>query len=214
MSSTTILLIRHGETAWNRGHIFRGLSDIPLNEQGRTQARLLAQALLSRQIDAAYSSPLSRAMETASIAFALRGLTVAAHDGLRDFDYGRWTGLEECEVARQWPDEDAQWRVAPHEMRPPEGETLREAFHRAWEALAALTARHQGQTVAIVAHRVINKVLVSGLLTLGLERCPFIRQDNCCLNEFERAERGDIVISLNDTSHLRQSRTECLTSDF
>ena len=63
--STTLLLIRHGETAWNREQIFRGVYDIPLNENGRAQARHLAEALAKREIDAAYSSPLSRAQETA-----------------------------------------------------------------------------------------------------------------------------------------------------
>ncbi len=212
--STTILLIRHGETAWNRGKIFRGLSDIPLNENGRAQARLLAKALASRRIDAAYSSLLCRARDTAQIVLEPHGIETAIHAGLTDFDYGQWTGLEDQIVAQKWPVEHARWLTTPHVIRPPGGDTLQEVFDRAFGAVKEIVQRHNDQTVAIVAHRVVNKLLVLGVMTLGLERFPFIRQDNCCLNEFEQTEKGYIIISLNDTSHLRQAGTNLLKADF
>jgi len=212
--STTILLIRHGETAWNRGKIFRGVYDISLNENGRTQARHLAKALTSRQIDAAYSSPLSRAQETAQIVLEPYRIEAIIHESLIDFNYGQWTGLEDGVVARKWPEEHACWIATPHAIRPPGGDTLQEVFDRAFNAVEEITQKYDGQTVAIFAHRVVNKLLVLGMLTLGLERFPFIRQDNCCLNEFERTEKGYIVISLNDTSHLRQAGIDLLKADF
>jgi alpha-ribazole phosphatase/probable phosphoglycerate mutase len=212
--STTILLIRHGETAWNRGKIFRGIYDIPLNENGRIQASHLAKTLASRHIDTAYTSPLSRAQETAQIVLEPHGIEAAIHDGLKDFNYGQWTGLEDEEVARKWPDEHAHWTTTPHEIRPPNGNTLQEVFDRAFNAVEEIAQKHAGQTVALFAHRVVNKLLVLGMLTLGLERFPFIRQDNCCMSEFERTEKGYIVISVNDTSHIRQAGTELLETDF
>jgi alpha-ribazole phosphatase/probable phosphoglycerate mutase len=211
---TTILLIRHGETAWNRGKIFRGVYDIALNENGRTQAAHLAKALASRQIDVAYSSPLSRAKETAQIVLEPHGIHAVIHEGLKDFNYGQWTGLENDVVARRWPEDHLRWTTLPHTVRPPAGDTLQEVFDRALNALEEIVQKHEGKTVALFAHRVVNKLLVLGILTLRVERFLFIRQDNCCLNEFERTEKGYIVITLNDTNHIRQAGTELLRADF
>jgi broad specificity phosphatase PhoE len=210
---TTILLIRHGETAWNREKIFRGTHDVPLNKNGRAQAALLAQALTPR-IDVAYSSPLSRAAETAQIALGPQGITATTHQGLTDFNYGQWTGLQEQAVARQWPGEHALWTTAPHQARPPDGDTLQQVSHRSLAALEEIAREHAGQTIALFAHRVINKLLILGLLTLGLERFPFIRQDNCCLNEFQRTDKGYTVVGLNDVSHIRQAGANLLQADF
>ena len=212
--STTILLIRHGETAWNREKIFRGVHDIPLNENGRAQARHLAQALAARLIHAAYSSPLSRALETAQIVLEPHGIDAVVHQELTDFNYGRWTGLQEAEVAQRWPEEHGRWLAAPQTVRPTDGDTLQEVYERALGALEGLAQQHEGQTVALFAHRVVNKLLVLGMLTLGVERFPFVRQDNCCLNEFVCTEAGYVVVSLNDTSHLLRAGAELLQADF
>ncbi len=214
LMSTSILLIRHGETAWNRAKIFRGRHDIPLNENGRAQARLVAAALESRQIDAAYSSPLSRAMETAKIALQPRPIDVIATAGLTDIDYGEWTGLEETEVARRWPEEYARWTAEPAMSQPAGGETLQLVFARAYVALEEIVRKHEGQTVAIFAHRVVNKALVLAMLGLGVERFPFIRQDNCNVSEFERTRAGYVAVHLNDTCHIRQGGKNVLAVDF
>ncbi len=212
--STVILLIRHGETVWNRGRIFRGVYDIPLNENGRIQAGHVAKALASRHLDAAYTSPLSRAHETAQIVLDPHRIEAIIHEGLKDFNYGGWTGLQADEVARRWPAEHTRWTNNPHGMRVPGGDTLQEVFDRAFGAVEEITQKHKGQIVALFAHRVVNKLLVLGMLTLGLKRFPFIRQDNCCISEFERTETGDIMVCLNDTAHIRQAGTELLEADF
>ena len=212
--STTVLLVRHGETAWNRAKIFRGTHDIPLNDNGRQQARLAAEGLRGCEIDAAYSSPLSRATETAELALAGRGIDVVDEPRLTDFCYGDWTGLEEAEVVRRWPDEFEAWTTRPETLRVPGGSTLKEVYDAAFGAMEELAARHAGQTVALFAHRVVNKLLVLGALGLGLDRFGFIRQDNCCTNRFERVDGGYIIVSLNDTSHLRGGGVDVLTADF
>ncbi|MEA2008169.1 MAG: histidine phosphatase family protein [Chloroflexota bacterium] len=210
----TILLIRHGETAWNREKIFRGVYDIPLNENGRAQARQVAQALAGREIDAAYSSPLSRAMETAQIALKSHGVEVESHPGLIDFNYGAWTGLADSVVAEKWPQAHALWGSAPHRATPPSGDSLPHVFQRTFGTLAELVQKHPDQTIAIFAHRVVNKLLILGMLTLGLERFPFIRQDNCCLNEFQYTGSDYIVIALNDVNHIKRSGAALLEEDF
>ncbi len=212
--TATILLIRHGETAWNRGKIFRGTYDVPLNENGEKQAKFLAKALGSRQIDAAYISPLSRAQKTAQIVLENRGIDAVIDERLIDFDYGEWTGLEESEVARRWLKEHNLWISHPESVRVPGGNTLQEVYETAFSAMEEFASRHQNQTVALFAHRVVNKLLVLGAMGLGIERFPFIRQDNSCLNEFERTKGGYVICSLNDTCHIRQANIDVLTEDF
>jgi len=212
--ATKILLIRHGETAWNRGNIFRGVYDIPLNENGRDQAKQLGIAAAQRHVDAAYTSPLSRAVETGRLMLESHGIEPAVCPELTDFNYGDWTTLEDSQVAEKWPEEHARWKAQPHTLRVPGGNTLQEVFDTAFGAVEQIARKHDGQTVALFAHRVVNKLLVLAMLSLGLERFPFIRQDNCSLNEFDRVSDGYIVICLNDTSHLRQAGTEVLEADF
>ena len=212
--STTLFLIRHGETAWNRDKIFRGSFDIELNENGRKQARLAAQALESRPIDAGYTSPLSRAAETARIILESHPVTPSPHEGLLDFDYGDWTGRQDNEVARLWPAEHASWSSRPHDVRVPNGNTLKEVFERAFVAMEQISARHDGQTVALFSHRVVNKLLIAGCMGLGLDRFPFIVQGNCCINKLERTAAGYMIHYLNDTSHIRNANAELLDADF
>jgi broad specificity phosphatase PhoE len=211
---TNLLIIRHGETDWNRETIFRGVYDIPLNEVGRQQARLAADALRKQQIDTAYTSPLSRAVETAAIVLEPHGLTATTCDGLIDLNYGDWTGLRDDVVAERWPREHAQWKGHPHTLRVPGGDSLDEVFQRAFEAMEAIAEKHDGQSVALFAHRVINKLLVLGALGLSLDRFPFILQGNCCINHFVRTDDGYLIERLNDTSHIRNAGATLIEADF
>jgi broad specificity phosphatase PhoE len=117
-------------------------------------------------------------------------------------------------VAQRWPQEHARWLAEPYKAHPPGGDTLQALFDRAFAALEGLAQKHAGQTVALFAHRVVNKLLILGMLTLDLERFPFIRQDNCCINEFERTTGGYVVVSLNDTAHILRAGTDLLKADF
>jgi broad specificity phosphatase PhoE len=211
---TTILLVRHGETDWNREKIFRGVYDVPLNDNGRHQAGLVAKALRSQVIDAGYTSPLSRAVETASIALEPHNIRAKPHDGLIDFNYGDWTGKTEAEVARHWSDDHAAWNTHPDEARIPGGDTLQDVFERSFAVMEQIALRHDGQTVALFAHRVVNKLLVLGALGLTLDRFPFILQGNCCINKFVRVEGGYLIEYLNDTSHIRNAGGDVLEEDF
>jgi broad specificity phosphatase PhoE len=210
MSTTTILIVRHGETDWNRRKIFRGAHDIPLNDNGRAQAGRLTGALPA--IDAAYSSPLSRARETAQLALAGQAVAIQSHPGLVDIDYGEWTGKEDEEVYRLWPDEHTAWGATPHLAAPVGGEPLGAVSERVLASLHEVVDTHAGQIIAIFAHRVVNKLLVLGMLGLELNRFAYIRQDNCCISEFHKADDGYVVVRLNDTAHMRD--TDILTVDF
>jgi broad specificity phosphatase PhoE len=171
---TKIIIIRHGETKWNRGKVFRGIYDIPLNENGRNQAHLTSEALGNYSFDAAYTSPLSRAYETAEQVLAPHGIKASVDEGFLDMDYGEWTGKSEEEVKQRWPSEYADWLLQPHKTRPPGGTTIKEIFDKSFTALTALGSRHAGQTIAVFSHRVVNKLLIIGALGLGIERFPYI----------------------------------------
>jgi broad specificity phosphatase PhoE len=212
--STTILLVRHGETDWNREKLFRGVYDIPLNANGRHQAGLAAETLASHQIDAGYTSPLSRAAETASIVLTPHNIKAIPHDGLLDINYGDWTGVGDAAVAERWPEEHDVWNARPHEVRIPGGDTLQEVFDRAFAAMEEITLNHVGQTVALFAHRVVNKLLILGALDLTTDRFPFILQGNCCINKLIRVEGGYLIECLNDTSHMRHAGADMLQEDF
>ena len=212
--STTILLVRHGETDWNREKIFRGVNDVPLNDNGRHQAALVAEALSSYRIDAGYTSPLSRAAETASMVLEPHNIQAKPHEGLLDFNYGDWTGKTDSEVATRWLAEHDAWNARPHEARIPGGDTLQDVYHRAFAAMEEIARSHDGQTVALFAHRVVNKLLILGALGLALDRFPFILQGNCCINKFVRVEGGYLIEYLNDTSHIRYAGGDVLEEDF
>ncbi len=211
---TTIILIRHGETAWNREKRFRGSYDVPLNDNGRAQARLCNDMLNSRKIDAVYSSPLSRTRETAELAIGRSDIQIQDEQGFIDIDYGDWTGNTEEEVKNKWPREFEKWKSKPESLRIPGGNTLEEVYNNGFNAMEAVALKHPGQTIAIFSHRVVNKLLVLGALGLGLDRFPFIIQDNCCINEFERIEQGYLIRSLNDVSHMRNAGVDVLKADF
>jgi broad specificity phosphatase PhoE len=212
--TTEILLIRHGETDWNREKIFRGTHDVPLNDNGREQARLVEMALRSEKIDVAYTSPLSRAAETARIVLEPQHIEATMHEGLLDLSYGDWTGLKEPDVARQWPEELAEWKAHPHTARIPGGDMLKDVFDRVFNTMEAIARQHVDETVVLFAHRVVNKLLIVGALGLSLDRFPVIIQGNCGINRLKWTESGYLIESINDTSHIRNAGVDLLEVDF
>jgi broad specificity phosphatase PhoE len=147
---TTMLLVRHGETDWNRDNRFQGHADPPLNDRGREQARELASRLAGERVDAVYTSPLRRARETAEIIGAALVLPVAAHEGLREVDVGEWQGLTRDEIAARYPGAFARWLAYGHGWE--EGETYEEMAVRALAAVRDISAVHPGGRLAVVTH--------------------------------------------------------------
>ena len=139
---TQIILVRHGQTPWNLDKIFRGSRDIPLNDQGREEARLAGEWLKGETIHAAYTSPLSRARDTAHAIARHHGLAVADLPGLTDLCYGDWEGMPLTEVKVRYAELYRQWETAPQTVRFPRGETLDEVRDRAMAAVEAVVQRH------------------------------------------------------------------------
>jgi len=200
---TQIILVRHGQTPWNKDKIFRGSRDIPLNEQGREEARLAGEWLKDETIHAAYCSPLSRARDTGEAIVRHHSLPVADLPGLTDLCYGDWEGMPLNEVKVRYAELYRQWETAPQSVRFPGGETLEEVKERALAAVEAVVERHPGQAVLLAAHRAVNKVLIAALI--GLDNSHFWRigQDTTAINRFNRVGDTWHIMGLNDTCHLR-----------
>ncbi len=200
---TQIILVRHGQTPWNKDKIFRGSVDIPLNDQGREEARLAGEWLKGETIHAAYTSPFSRSRDTAAAIASHHGLKVADLPGLSDLCYGEWQGQPLSEVKVKYADLYHQWEAAPHTVRFPGGETLDEVKVRALAAVMEVVKRHPGQTVLLSAHRAVNKVLIAAFI--GLDNSHFWRigQDTTAINRFHFVDGVWHITLVNDICHLR-----------
>jgi len=209
---TRLILARHGETEWNVSEVFRGRRDVALNEIGIRQAELLGDYLADLAIEAVYSSPLERALDTAKCVARHHGLDVTIADGLVDFDYGAWEGLTHLEVKERYRGLYDRWLKEPHLVRMPDGESLGEVRERARCIMEGAVSAHSG-TVVLVSHRVVNKVLVCAMLGLDNSRFWDIKQDLGGITVFDHEGDHFTLIKHNDTFHLRQIQRDAL-SDF
>jgi broad specificity phosphatase PhoE len=200
---TTVFLVRHGRTGWNKEQVFRGHKDVPLDEVGREEARLVGKRLKGEGIKAVFSSPLSRARETAEAVARSHNVEVQIVEGLIDLHFGEWEGQSLKEVQKQYPDLYAQWQGAPHQVIFPGGEGLAAVRSRAIKAVEKIVERHPQEAVALVSHRVVLKVLICALL--GLDNSHFwnIAQDTTAINCFKHRNGTWICNFLNDTCHLK-----------
>jgi broad specificity phosphatase PhoE len=210
---TKVYLVRHGQTAWNLEEVFRGRADIPLDETGRKEVHLAGEALKDETLHAIYSSPLSRSMETAENIAKFQNIPVTPFDAIIDISYGEWEGKSLKEVQEKFPDLYALWLREPHKVSFPAGESLDEVRSRAMEAVENLVAKHKNENIALVAHRVPNKVICCALL--GIDNSNFwrIQQDTASTNLFTYKDGQWIVSFLNDTSYLKVFGKPAL-SDF
>jgi broad specificity phosphatase PhoE len=200
---TAIILIRHGETDWNREQVFRGRIDVALNEVGVTQARAVQDSLKDTEIDGIYSSPLSRAFETATIVGENRNVAVRGEEGFIDIDFGAWQGLSHQKVKEEYKDLYETWLAQPDLVTFPDGESLKEVRIRSMESLEEVIKNNPEKTLALVSHRVVLKVLLCTILGLELSRFWYLRQDTCAINRVEYKDGNYFLTLINDTCHLR-----------
>lgn len=199
---TRVILVRHGETEWNRVERFRGRVDIELNNAGHRQAQAVAERLSRYEIAGLYSSPLQRALQTAQRIAETRELEAQPLEGIIDIDYGAWAGLSPEEASTRYPHLFETWRSAPDRAELPQGESLDDVRRRAWDAFNEVCLRHVGGWVVLVSHVVVNRVLICAVL--GLDNSSFwkIGQDNGAINIIEAELEEQRLVLLNDTCHL------------
>jgi broad specificity phosphatase PhoE len=147
---TTIFLARHGESDWNAANRFQGHSDRPLTDLGRRQAEALADAVTGANVEAIYSSPLMRALETARIVAARTGLEVMEDDDLREVDTGGWSGLSREEVQQRFPEGFERWISGGAGWE--DGESYEDMAERTLDAVGRIAEAHPGGRVLVVSH--------------------------------------------------------------
>jgi 2,3-bisphosphoglycerate-dependent phosphoglycerate mutase len=201
---TTLLLIRHGESTWNREGRVQGWLDPPLSERGVQQAVLLAERLREQPIDALYASPLQRARATAQAIADLKALPLRVDDRLREHRLGGIQGLTSDEIASKFPQLHARVGQTNLWVGAPDEEPLEEFSERMRLCGSELAERHAGQTIAVVTHGgSINRLLMAWL-GIAVLRHPVFHLDNTSLTRVRL--RGALVqlMALNDCSHLRE----------
>jgi probable phosphoglycerate mutase len=200
---TELVLLRHGHVDWHDPERFRGRAELALTDLGRRQARAAALAIATTwKPDAVYSSPLGRCRDTAAAIAAPFRLAVQPIEALADIDYGAWQGLTRDEAAARWPAEIERWFRAPHLAAIPGGETLAALLSRTGAAFYDLLRRHPAETLVIVGHDSVNRVLLLQALELPLSRYWHLRQDPCGLNTLSFGNDAFVIRSLNETQHL------------
>ena len=198
-----ILLARHGETLWNAEGRYQGQEDIPLSPVGMAQAQALGERLREVPITRAVASPLQRARHTAELALGQRELPLTLDPGLMEIAHGTWEGLLASEIRERDGELLRAWRDSPHEVLMPQGESLQHVFDRAWPALArAVEGLGADDTLLVVAHDAVNRVLLCRILGIPLSGLWGFRQAPTTLNLLEGDGVDHLeVVRLNDCSH-------------
>jgi 2,3-bisphosphoglycerate-dependent phosphoglycerate mutase len=149
---TTILAIRHGETAWNKATRIQGQLDIDLNDTGRQQAQAVGAALADEPISMVYSSDLCRAANTAQPLANARGLVVVPCEGLRERHFGEWQGQTYGDIEKNHPKAFARWRDREPAFAVTGAESLLVFMARIRATVRELASRHPGKTIALFSH--------------------------------------------------------------
>jgi probable phosphoglycerate mutase len=196
--------LRHGETAWNAEGRLCGSTDVPLSDAGRRQAQALAQRLQSTSVESLYSSPLSRALETAQVIGEAIGCQPVLDNRLVELNYGAWEGQTFEAIKRAAPAVYQAWDADPGSLAPPEGETGVHLIARVTPFLAELAQRHQTGNVVVVCHKTVCRLLACHIMGTPLaEYRRRIPMENAALNIFEAVGENWHVVTLNDTAHLQ-----------
>ena len=204
---TKVILIRHGESVWNKEMKYQGHADIALTDTGLWQAERLAARLAREQLTAVYASDLSRAFVTAEIVAAGHNMTVQSVPALREISFGEWEGLTYHSINEKWPDIMSNLYVCPDEVDIPGGETFRSLKDRAGQAIAELVRAHKDETIAVISHGGTIRTILCDVLHIHLNHVWNIRQDNTAMNIIEYYDHRTMVSLVNDTGHLRDGWT-------
>lgn len=195
--------MRHGQTEWNRIERFRGQFDLELNSTGLNQARRTAIRIQkSWKPDAIYSSPLKRALETARAIAETTHNQVESTRELIDIDYGEWQGLTPDEARLRWPDQIDAWYQHPEQAIIPGGENLFQVQTRAMAFIHLVSKTYSNKTFVLVSHTVVNRLILLGILGLGVDHFWRLRQEPCAINTIEVIDDGFTLVKMNDTCHF------------
>ena len=207
IGDSRIFLIRHGETNWNKEGRFQGQIDIPLNENGKDQARKASEYLRNIPFNKAFSSSMDRPSETAKIILQNnKDLKIEKIDSLIEISHGLWEGKLEAEIREKWPSLLKNWHEKPEEVIMPEGESIKDVSERSIEAFGKIClSQKDNDLTLLVAHDAVNKTLICDMLGLNYSDIWMIKQGNggiTVIDIFSDNNKSPVISSLNITTHL------------
>lgn len=203
MDATRIVVLRHGETAWNVDTRIQGQLDIGLNARGRWQAEQAARALAAEPFARIYASDLARARDTADAIGRAGGHDVVTHDGLRERGFGRFEGHTFAEIEQQWPEDALRWRKRDPWFAPAEGGEHLVGFRERVVATAHdLASRHVGEQIAIVAHGGVLDILYRAATGQELDAPRTWALANASINRLLWTPGGLTLVGWGDVRHL------------
>lgn len=197
---TVLLLIRHGTNDWVHGRLAGRIPGVHLNEDGRRQAETLATRIADLPLEAIYTSPLDRTVETAQAIAGPRGMTLRLVEGLQEVDYGEWQGAELKELYKHelWPGV----QFYPSGTRFPNGETLGESQMRMIATLDSLRARHPKGMFAVVSHADIIKLALAYYIGMHIDLFQRLEVSPCSLTALAFTSMGPRLLAYNDSGSL------------
>jgi probable phosphoglycerate mutase len=201
--TTRLYLVRHGATEMSMEDRFSGSADVELSDEGREQARRLAERLADDDIAAVISSPLNRTLETARILSEPYGLHPIPKEGLREISHGHWEGMSRKDVEAQFPDEYAAWEADPFTFAPEGGESGLSVLARALPVIREIVVSYRDKNLLVVSHKATIRLLVSSLLGFDargyrdrLDQAPA----SLSILDFKDPVRARLML-FNDVSH-------------
>ena len=198
-----LVLVRHGETDWNKLGRFQGQGDISLNSLGMAQAKETARAVASYKHTAVYSSPLRRTMQVAEEISRMGGMRVVGVAGFQELDLGDLDGVSGEEMRSGWPEVLTAWHEDPAGVSMPNGESLGELQERAWNALVELENAHpQEEALIIVSHNFAIRALVCKVLGMPLTNFHRMSLSLSSISVVESDQQEHKLTCFNSTSHL------------
>jgi broad specificity phosphatase PhoE len=203
--TTRLYLVRHGATRPTAESRFSGAEGVSLSEEGRVQVRRLAARLAHCSLGAVYTSPLARAVETATLLAEPHRLDLVRRDGLREISHGHWEGLTRSEVEERFAGEYASWEEDPFTFAPEGGESGVSVLARALPVVREIVVAHEGEHVLVVSHKATLRLVLSSLL--GFDERGYrdrLDQSPACLNvvDFRDPVRARLML-FNDVSHYQ-----------
>ncbi len=195
---TKIILIRHGQTNWNKNHLLDGQHNTTLTKEGLAQAEKLAKFLKQIPFDIAFSSKLSRAKKTLEIINKQLKIPSFEIEELKEIDCGLCTGLNKQEIAEKFPELIKEWKK-DSDPPFPEGESIRDVEARVMPEINKIINENKGKTILIASHGTVNLAILGHLLDIKPGLRFKIRQGNCCVNEIDFNEEDFMIKSINRT---------------
>jgi len=204
-----LILVRHGETEWNRQRRVQGLSNLALNDTGKKQAEALARTLSNKKVDAIYSSPLRRAQETARAISRFHRLEVEILDGLKELDVGDVDGMTYEDMKTHHGEFFVRWMTDFTSVRLPGGGFVPELRDQCCTAIQDIVRRERkaekdDRVAVVVTHFFPIMCIVCNSMGLDLSHCRRLRVDLASISVMDFSADNTVLVSLNDTCHLRE----------